>query len=457
MSTESIGRREGIAPTDQVTKKEIRTVLLSCIIGTTVEWYDFFLYGVAAGIVFNQLYFPSEDPVVGTLLAFATFALGFAARPIGGLIFGHIGDRIGRKKTLVMTMLIMGVATCLIGLVPTYDDIGVAAPISLIVLRVMQGVAIGGEWGGAVLMAVEYAPKNRRGIFGSLPQMGLALGLILGTGAFSILEFSLSDSAFLAWGWRIAFLLSAVLVLVGLYIRLKVLETPAFRKLEEREEKAAVPAIELFSNKLNRRHIWLGMGARWIEGVAFNAFAVFSISYGVDTVGVTRQTMLVAVMFSAVVLLVMIPVFGRLSDRFDRRWTYTVGVVATGVFAFPAFAMLGTGDTVWITMSLIIALGVLYPIMYGPEASLFAELFPANVRYTGISFVYQFSGIFASGMTPLILVYLLDKGDGTNLVIGYFVVVAIISAVCCMMIRKSDLDKIEEASATLELVDEVPA
>lgn len=440
--------------TDTVTKSEVRTVLLSCIIGTTVEWYDFFLYGVAAGIVFNQLYFPNEDPVIGTLLAFATFAVGFVARPIGGLIFGHIGDRIGRKKTLVMTMLIMGFATFLIGLVPTYASIGVAAPIILILLRVLQGIAIGGEWGGAVLMAVEYAPKNRRGVFGSLPQMGLAFGLILGTGVFATLEFALTDDAFLAWGWRIAFLLSALLVFVGLYVRLKVLETPAFRKLEQREEKAAVPALELFGDRRNRRHIYLGMGARWIEGLAFNAFAVFAIAYGVDTVGVTRQTMLTAVMVAAVVLVVMIPVSGRVSDRFDRRRTYTVGIVVSGLFAVPCFALLGTGSPVLITVALVIALGILYPIMYGPEAALFAELFPAQVRYTGISFVYQFSGIFASGLTPLILVYLLDRFPGTTGVIGYFAIVAVISAVCCMMIRHSDLMDIEDASVTPDLVDD---
>ncbi len=292
MATDRVSAATAEDPTSQVTRKEIRTVMISCIVGTTVEWYDFFLYGVAAGIVFNQLFFPSQDPVVGTLLAFATFAVGFVARPVGGLIFGHIGDRIGRKRTLIMTMLIMGVATFAIGLIPSYASIGVAAPIILIVLRVLQGVAIGGEWGGAVLMAVEYAPPNRRGLFGSLPQMGLALGLILGTGVFALLETALSDDDFLVWGWRIAFLFSAVLVFVGLYIRLKVLETPAFRKLEEREEKAAVPAVELFRGRMNRRHIWLGMGARWVEGVIFNAFAVFAIAYGVDTVGVTRQTML---------------------------------------------------------------------------------------------------------------------------------------------------------------------
>ena len=448
MTTDRVGPTTAEDPTAQVTRKEIRTVLISCIVGTTVEWYDFFLYGVAAGIVFNQLFFPSEDPVVGTLLAFATFAVGFVARPVGGLIFGHIGDRIGRKRTLIMTMLIMGVATFAIGLIPSYASIGVAAPILLIVLRVLQGVAIGGEWGGAVLMAVEYAPRNRRGLFGSLPQMGLALGLILGTGVFALLETALSDDDFLAWGWRIAFLFSAVLVFVGLYIRLKVLETPAFRKLEEREEKAAVPAVELFRGRMNRRHIWLGMGSRWVEGVIFNAFAVFAIAYGVDTVGVTRQTMLYAVMLAAVVLLFMIPVFGRLSDQFDRRRVYAVGAVVSALFTIPAFALLGTGNAGWITLAIVVALGVLYPIMYGPEAAFFAELFPANVRYTGISFVYQFSGVFASGLTPLILVYLLDVGSGTSLVIAYFLVVGAITVASALAVRRSDLDAIQEAEVS---------
>lgn len=436
----------------KVTRKEMRTVLLSCIVGTTVEWYDFFLYGVAAGIVFNKLYFPSEDPVVGTLLAFATFAIGFVARPVGGLIFGHIGDRVGRKQTLIMTMLIMGVATFAIGLIPTYDSIGVAAPILLIILRLFQGVAIGGEWGGAVLMAVEYAPRNRRGLFGSLPQMGLAVGLILGTGVFALLESLLSDDAFLAWGWRIAFGFSAVLVIVGLYIRLKILETPAFRKMEERQEKAAVPAVELFRGRMNRRHIWLGMGARWIEGVIFNAFAVFAIAYGVDNVGVSRQTMLYAVMSGAVVLLVMIPVFGRLTDHYDRRRVYAVGCVVCALSTVPTFALLGTGETVWIVLAIVLALGVLYPIMYGPEASLFAELFPANVRYSGISFVYQFSGVFASGLTPLILVYLLDVGTGTSLVIAYFLVVGLISTACTLLIRRSDLDRVAETDVAPAVV-----
>jgi len=439
--------------TETVTRKELRTVLLSCMVGTTVEWYDFFLYGVAAGTVFNKLFFPSDDPVVGTLLAFATFAIGFVARPVGGLIFGHIGDRVGRKRTLVMTMLIMGVATFLIGVIPTYDSIGTLAPVLLIAMRLLQGVAVGGEWGGAVLMAVEYAPSNRRGVFGSLPQMGLALGLILGTGVFAVLESLLADDAFLSWGWRIAFMLSAILVIIGLVVRLKVMETPAYRKLEEREGKAAVPAVELFRGRLNRRHIWLGMGARWIEGVIFNTFAVFAITYGVDEVGVSRGTMLWTVMAAAAVLLAMIPVFGQVSDRYGRRQVYAVGTAVCALATIPAFMLIDSGSTVLIVVAIVGVLGILYAIMYGPEAALFAELFVPNVRYTGISFVYQFSGIFASGLTPLILTYLLDLGNGPGLMIAYFLIVGAISTVTTLMIRQSDLVRIQEAEAVPALAE----
>lgn len=424
----------------QVSKAELRTVVVSTVIGTTVEWYDFFLYGMAAGLVFDVLFFPSEDPLIGTLLAFGSFAVGFVARPLGGLIFGHIGDKIGRKKTLVTTMIIMGVATFLIGVVPAYDTIGIAAPILLVILRLAQGIAVGGEWGGAVLMAVEYAPKGKRGLYGSLPQVGLALGLVLGTGVFALLGAVLSDAAFLSWGWRIAFIMSAVLVGVGLFIRLKVMETPAFRKLEETEAKATIPALELVRNSKNRRHILLGMGSRWIEGVAFNTWAVFAIAYGTDLLELSQQTMLIAVMCAAVTMVIFIPVFGRLSDRIDRRHLYTWGSVLLGAAAYPAFLLLGTGSALVISATIVVVLGIIYPMVYAPEASLFAELFPIRVRYSGISVVYQLSGIVASGMTPLILTFLLSQSNGSiGPIIGYIVVVCIISAICTMAIRSRDL------------------
>jgi metabolite-proton symporter len=423
-----------------VSRKELRTVVASCVVGTTVEWYDFFLYGTAAGLVFNKLYFPHADALVATMLAFATFAVGFVARPLGGLLFGHIGDRVGRKKTLVSTMLLMGVATCLIGLLPTHDQIGVAAPVALVALRILQGVAVGGEWGGAVLMAVEYAPSRRRGLFGSLPQVGLALGLMLGTGVFAGLDAALSDAAFLSWGWRVAFLLSAVLVVAGLFVRLKVMETPAFRKLEKREQQASVPAVELFSSRHHRRHVLLGMGSRWVEGVAFNTWAVFAIAYGTDTLQMSQQSLLVAVMVASGFMLVFIPLFGRVSDSLGRRHVFAAGAVVAGVLAAPAFAALGTAEPVVVTLAIVVVLGVFYPMMYGPQAAFYAELFPTPVRYTGISFVYQFSGIFASGLTPLVLTYLLDlAGGATTLVVLYLVVTGVVSAACALAVRPSDL------------------
>ncbi len=433
----------------RVSRAELRTVLLSTVIGTTVEWYDFFLYGVAAGIVFNRLYFPSDDPVVGTLLAFATFAVGFVARPVGGVVFGHIGDRVGRKKTLVATMLIMGIATFLIGVLPTHASIGIAAPILLIVLRIAQGIAIGGEWGGAVLMSTEYAPPGRKGLFGSVPQVGLAIGLMLGTGVFSVLSWATTDEAFLAWGWRVAFGLSALLVLVGLYIRLKVMETPAFTKMEAEKEKSAVPAMDLVRSRTSRRHLWLGMGARWVEGLAFNTWAVFSISYGTGQAGLSESTMLLAVMLAALVLTVLIPVCGLVSDRFTRRRTYAVGTIAMVAITLVSLQLLDTGKDLVAVVAVVLSLGVVYPIMYGPVAAFFTELFPANVRYTGISAVYQVSGIFASGLTPLILTWLVSRGGGELwYVSGYVIVVGLVSFACTMAVRPSELvddDAVETA------------
>lgn len=417
-------------------RRQLRTVLLSCVMGTTIEWYDFFLYGVAAGLIFNKQYFPSHDPVVGTLLAFATFAVGFVARPIGGLIFGHLGDKVGRKKSMVMTMLIMGVATFLIGCLPTYASIGVAAPIALVLLRILQGLAVGGEWGGAVLMSVEYAPKGRRTLFGSVPQMGLAVGLMLGTGIFALVGAVMADSSYTAWGWRITFWLSLLLVVVGMIIRLKVMESPAFLELEKRQERSKIPARDLVAEPENRRNLWLGMGARWVEGVAFNAWAVFSITYASDTLDMDSGSALVAVMVAAGVLLVMIPVWGHIGDKFTSRRTYALGVVLAVLAPFLTFPLINSGDELLLGIGIVVALGILYPVLYAPEAAFFADLFPVNVRYTGISVVYQMSGIVASGLTPLILTWLLDRaGGGVSLIVVYFVLTGAVSLVCTLMIR----------------------
>ncbi|PKV96377.1 metabolite-proton symporter [Amycolatopsis echigonensis] len=425
-------------PSPRTGETDVRLVVASSVFGTTVEWYDFFLYGTAAGLVFNKLYFPGSDPLVGTVLAFATFALGFLARPIGGFVFGHLGDRVGRKKILVATMLIMGVATCLIGLLPDYRMIGPAAPIILVVLRLAQGVAVGGEWGGAVLMATEYAPAGKRGLYGSFPQIGLAIGLTLGTGVLALLNAVTSDEAFLVWGWRIGFLLSAVLVVAGLLIRVKVMETPAFRTMAAEEGTATVPAVELVRDRLSRRHLLLGMGSRFTEGVAFNAWAVFVISYGSGTLKLDRQPLLIGVMIAAAVMVVFIPVFGRVSDRLGRRRTFTTGAVTTLLLAIPALAALHSGNPVLITLSLVAVLGISYPVMYGPQAAFYAELFPISRRCTGISVVYQLSGVVASGLTPLVLAYLAGR-TGTTGILVYLAATTVVSVVCTLAIRQRDL------------------
>ena len=407
--------------------REIQRVAFASAIGCVIEWYDFFLYGVVAGLVFNKLFFPNEEPFIGILLAYATFAVGFIARPIGGIVFGHFGDRLGRKGMLVLTLLIMGIATFLIGVLPTYETAGIWAPILLLVLRVLQGLGIGGEWGGAVLMAVEYAPKERRGFYGSWPQIGVPAGLFLATVVVALLS-QLSDQAFLAWGWRVAFLFSGVLVAIGLYIRLKILETPLFRQLKSSQDQAKVPFFELW--RTHAKETILGMGCRFIEGVTFNVFGVYSIAYLTTAIKLPRTTALIAVSLAALVMIFMIPLFGRLSDTLGRRKTYSLGVVATALLVYPAFWLMDTGNVPLVLLAIVIPFGVVYPMVYGPIAAMFAESFSTRVRYTGVSFVYQFSGIFASGLTPLIAATLLQLGGGKPwLIAGYMVAVSIVSLV----------------------------
>ncbi|MBV8446638.1 MAG: MHS family MFS transporter [Hyphomicrobiales bacterium] len=407
------------------------------MIGATIEWYDFFLYGVVAGIVFNKLFFPAADPLVSTLLAYATFAVGFVARPLGGVIFGHFGDRLGRKNMLVITLLIMGVATFLIGLLPSYQEIGVAAPILMLVLRVLQGLGLGGEGGGAVLMTYEYAEPERRGLFASLPQIGLSIGLCLASGVVALFSYFLSDAQFLAWGWRVAFLLSVILVGIGIYIRLRIFETPEFAALKARQGEAQMPFIEMI--KEYPGNIVAGMGARYIDGVFFNIFAVFMIGYLVNTLHIARTDALLGVMLAALVMCVFIPIFGHWSDRYGRGRVYAWGALITGISAFPAFWLIlesaGSAPLIW--LAIIVPFGIFYAACYGPEAALFSDLFDTRVRYTGVSFVYQFSGIFASGLTPIIATALLPLGAGKPwLICVYILFSALVSAASAWWIEQ---------------------
>lgn len=420
-----------------LSETDIRKVAFASAIGCTIEWYDFFLYNTFAALIFNKLFFPSFDPLIGTMLAYTTALVGFIARPVAGVIFGHFGDRIGRKKMLILTLLIMGVGTFLIGLLPTYDTIGVWAPILLLLLRIAQGFGVGGEWGGAVLMAVEHSPKGRRGFYGSWPQMGVPAGLALATGTVALLA-ALPGDALLAGAWRIAFLVSVILVAVGVYIRLKIMETPAFLRVQQTQTVARVPFMDLLRNQT--REVVLGMGCRYIEGVVFNIYGVFVITYLVVSLKVPRATALLDVMLAALVMLFFIPMFGKLSDRLGRRKVFAWGALLSGLAGFPAFWLMSTGapSPVLIAIAIVVPFGLIYAAVYGPEAALFSELFDTRVRYSGISFVYQFSGIFASGLTPIIATALLRQGDGQPwLVAGYMLIVGLISTASVLMLKES--------------------
>ncbi|WP_349270021.1 MFS transporter [Mycolicibacterium parafortuitum] len=423
----------------QTVTPQARTALWASLVGTTIEWYDFFLYATAASLVFNQAFFPDQSTFVGTMLSFATFAVGFVVRPIGGFVFGHIGDRIGRKKTLALTMLLMGGATALMGVLPTAAQIGVLAPILLLLLRIVQGFALGGEWAGAVLLAVEHGPARRRGLFGSIPQVGLALGLALGTGVFALLQIALPDDAFLTYGWRIAFLLSIVLVVFGVIVRLKASETPSFEKVRDSGERAAVPVREVFRPPVLKSTV-LGMLSRWGEGAAFNTWGVFAIAYATGTLGLAKVPVLLIVTVAALLMAALLPVSGLLADRYTPKRIYTVGIAAYAVAVFPVFALFGTKDLALYAVGMVVVFGVIHALFYGAQGTLYASLFPARIRYTGLSTVYQLSGVFASGVTPMILTALIAAGGGSPWwACAYLLVTAVISVVATLALKPAPL------------------
>jgi metabolite-proton symporter len=380
-------------------------VATASLIGTAIEWYDFFIYGTAAALVFNKLFFTQMDPMTGTLAAFATYAVGFAARPLGGFVFGHFGDRIGRKTMLYLTLLIMGFATFCIGLLPTYNSVGIWSPILLIACRLCQGFALGGEWGGAVLMAVEHAPDNRRGFYGSWPQLGAPLGLVLGTLVFTAISTITTDATFMDWGWRVPFLVSIFLVVVGLYIRKRIAESPQFQKIKDKKQEVKMPIIE--SIKRHPKEIVLAMGARFAENGFFYIYAVFVIMFATQALGMPRQTVLNGVMIAAFIESFTIPAFGLLSDKIGRRPVYIFGAVFSAVMSFPLFLMLGTKDASLTAVGITLGLAVGHAAMYGPQASFLSEMFGTKVRYSGVSLGYNLASIFAGALSPLIGTWLL--------------------------------------------------
>jgi metabolite-proton symporter len=418
----------------EVQRSSLTRVIASSLIGTTIEWYDFFLYGSAAALVFNKLFFPSFDPLVGTLLAFATYAVGFVARPLGGIVFGHFGDRIGRKKLLMWSLVMMGLATVLIGLLPGYDRIGIWAPIGLIVLRVLQGFAVGGEWGGAVLMAAEHGDAKRRGYWASWPQAGVPLGLLLSAGILALMAGIQTSADFERWGWRVPFLLSAILVVVGWYIRNRVTESPMFEAEIEAEAPPSTPAIDVFRER--PRAVLLGAGLRVGENIVYYVITVFSLTYLVDVAAETKSLALDALLIGAAIQFVAIPLLAMLSDRIGRRPVYAFGGFGLVIFIFLFFPMLASGSNALIILAIVIGL-VLHASMYAPQAAFITELFPTRIRYSGVSIAYQLTAIFAGSLAPIIALWLYKDLHSSVPVSIYVAIACAISGISALLARET--------------------
>jgi metabolite-proton symporter len=417
---------------------QARRVIAASLVGTSLEWYDFFLYGSAAALVFNKLFFPTFEPLTGTLLAFLTYAIGFVARPLGGIVFGHYGDRVGRKNVLVVTLLLMGIATFLIGLLPGYTSIGVAAPLLLVSLRFLQGLGLGGEWGGAVLMSIEHGDPRRRGFNASWPQVGVPAGNLLAAGVLGILSATLSEDAFLSWGWRVPFLLSGLLVIVGLWIRLRIVESPLFAEVERSGKKARMPLLEVL--RIHPRALVSAILARIGVDVAFYTFVTYILAYVTGPLKLERGVALNAVLIGSACQLFLIPLFGALSDRVGRRPVYLAGAVGAAVWVFAFFPLLDTKSFPMIALASIVALAC-HAAMYGPQAAFIAELFSTRLRYSGASMGYQVAGVFGGALAPIIALALFEH-FGNTLSISLYVVAALALTVVGLALapETSDID-----------------
>ncbi|HID3970695.1 MFS transporter [Enterobacter cloacae] len=415
-----------------------KKVLIASLTGSAIEWFDYFLYGTAAALVFNKIFFPMVDPVIGLILSYLSFSLTFFIRPIGGVLFAHIGDRIGRKKTLVLTLSLMGGATVMIGLLPTYEMIGLWAPALLILMRIIQGMGIGGEWGGALLLAYEYAPEKRKGFFGSIPQAGVTIGMLMATFIVSLMTL-FSEEDFLSWGWRIPFLLSSVLVLLGLWIRKDIDETPDFQKVKASGQVAKAPLRDTL--KHHWREVLIAAGLKVVETAPFYIFSTFVVSYATSTLAYQKSQALEAVTLGALVATIMIPLMGLLSDKIGRQRMYATSVFILGLFIVPWFMLLNTGTTWGIVIATVIAFGVLWAPVTAVLGTLCSEIFSANVRYTGITLGYQLGAALAGGTAPLIATGLLAKYDGDWVPVAWYlavtVVISLIAIFCASCVKRA--------------------
>lgn len=426
-------------------KKQKNKVLIASLVGSSIEWFDYFLYGTVAALVFNQLIFRSEDPTVGLMLAYASFALAFFIRPLGGIIFSHIGDRIGRKKTLVLTLTLMGGSTVLMGFLPTYEAIGVAAPILLILLRLVQGIGLGGEWGGALLLAVEYAPKGKRGFFGSIPQMGVTIGMLLGTLALSFMTL-LPDEAFMSWGWRVPFILSSLLVFFGLWIRKGIDETPSFKKAQEKGEIAKVPFFETM--RTHWKEVLIAVGAKVVETAPFYIFSTFIVSYATTQLGFSRTVTLNAVTIATVVTTILIPVMGNLSDKIGRKKLYVGGTILMILYAFPYFWLINQHSAALLIIATVLGLGIIWAPITAVLGTMFSEIFKSNVRYTGISLGYQIGAAVAGGTAPLVATALLKAYNNSYVPVALYIILAsAISLLAVWFVRDRKNEELDQEAA----------
>ena len=400
-----------------VKRNHRRRAVLASTVGTTIEWYDFFLYGTAAALIFPKLFFPGSSAYMGVLASFATLFVGFAARPVGAAIFGHYGDRVGRKATLVITLAMMGLATFLIGMLPSHATIGIFAPVLLTLLRLVQGIAVGGEWGGSVLMSMEWGDKRRRGLMASWPQLGVPMGLLLSTGMVKWMS-AVTGPGFDTWGWRIPFLFSIVLVGIGLYVRLRVMESPEFSEVKAQQTVVKQPvwvAIRLYP-----REILTSALVRMSEQAPFFLFITFVLTYGTKHLDMAKGQLLNYTIIAAALGLFSVPFFGHLSDRFGRKLIYGLGVVCTGLYAFPYFGLLNTRNSGLVLLAIVVSLTV-HDMQYGPQAALIAESFGTNVRYSGAGIGYQLASVIAGGPAPLIAAWIL-KTSGSSIGISWYIV-----------------------------------
>jgi metabolite-proton symporter len=424
-----------MAEAQQREARELRKVVAASLVGTMIEWYDFFLYISAAALIFNTLYFPNLDPWTGTLAAFGSNALGFFARPVGGIVFGHYGDRIGRKRLLMLSLVLMGAATVLIGLLPTYAQIGIAAPILLVLLRLVQGFAVGGEWGGAVLLAAEHGDARRRGFWASWPQAGVPLGLVLASGVLALMSALLTNEQFVSWGWRVPFLLSAVLVLIGWWIRNSVSESPLFvEAVADAEARPKAPALEVLRER--PRGLLIGSGLRVGENISYYIITGFSLTYITSAAALTRDVALQAVLIGSIVHFLTIPLAARLSDAIGRRWVYAAGGLGLVAFSFAFFPMLASGSFASIVLAISIGL-VLHGTMYGPQAAFIAELFPTRLRYSGASIAYQLTSIVAGSLAPIIATAIYGAHGSAFWISVYVGAACLISGVTALLARET--------------------